>query len=130
MHPAQFRPAEFVHNDTNTKDKKTSKKPLTNGNESGIIYRLSERGAPRMKGSEKNLEKVQKTFGKVLDKSKSLWYNIKVAERRPTARPKPFKKTLKKVKKLLKKYLTNGKVCGIIYKLSHQKARLRLIIEN
>ena len=83
-----------------------------------------------MKGSEKNLEKVQKTFGKVLDKSKSLWYNIKVAEKRLTAKPRLLEKTLKKVKKLLKKVLTNGKVCGIIYKLSHQKARLRLIIEN
>ena len=115
MHPAQFRPAEFVHNDTNTKDKKTSKKLLTNGSESGIIYRLSERRAPRMKGSEKNLEKVQKTFGKVLDKSKSLWYNIKVAERRLTARPKPLEKTLKKVKKTFEKVLDKRK--GLWYNI-------------
>ena len=35
-------------------------------------------------------------------------------------RMKRMKKTLKKAKKLLKKVLTNGKECGIIYKLSRQ----------
>ena len=39
--------------------------------------------------------------------------------RKEVEKPVP-KKTLKKVKKLLEKYLTNGKLCGILEKLSQR----------
>ena len=68
-----------------------------------------------MKGFEKNLEKVQKTFEKVLDKSKSLWYNIKVAERRLTARPKPLEKNFEKSQKTFEKVLDKRK--GLWYNI-------------
>ena len=63
------------------KFKKIAKNLLTNEVKSGRILKLSRdriSQRPRQAAS-KDLEKIQKTFEKPLDKVEKMWYNIEVA---------------------------------------------------
>ena len=81
--------------------KKDSKRWLTRGEKSDILDRRSGSGGGQQPGSERGAK---------------VWTREKESGRRKRA----AKKTLKKVKKLLEKYLTNGKLCGILEKLSQR----------
>ena len=64
--------------------------------------------------------KLKKFFEKVLDKSKTVWYNIKVAD------SKVRNEFSKKFEKVLKKDLTNERECDIISKL-HERAMKQMV---
>ena len=61
-------------------------------------------------------KKFWKNFEKGVDKTKEMWYNIKVADK------KAGNEHSKRFEKNLKKYLTNRKECDIINKLSSREA--------
>ena len=64
--------------------KKSSKKVLTKGKESGKIVKLSARAVATIL-TLKNLEKNLKKFQKGIDKGERLWYNTKAVARKRAA---------------------------------------------